>query len=230
MTPATGPRRTPTRRAVGVRAGLTLEQIIEAARSLAPDELSMQALADRLGVDRKAINHHVNDREALLGLVAMDAFAASFSAVAIEQHVQWQAACRTYARGFTDSAIATGTLADRIRLSGPYVTRVLEPTEAVLQKMVSAGFDDESAMRSLSLLTNICLAYARDVVLEFSSGTTSPRALILRSALEERNPVEFETLARIAELPVTTYDRRQFELGVDIFIAGAEEVLRNLRA
>ncbi|MEV8135415.1 TetR/AcrR family transcriptional regulator C-terminal domain-containing protein [Microbacterium aurantiacum] len=212
-------------RAIGVHAGLSLEQILDEARSMDPDALSMQALANRLGVDRKAINHHVSDRETLLGMVAMDAFATSFSAVKISHQADWKEACRSYALGFTDSAIATGVLADRIRLTDPYVTQILEPTEAVLQKMVEAGFDDESAMRTLSLLTNICLAHARDVVLELRSGVT-PRTEILRGALEQRDPARFPTLARIAELPVTTYDRQQLVVSIDLFIAGAQSVLQ----
>lgn len=115
-------------------------------------------------------------------------------------------------------------LAERIRLTDPYVTKVLEPTEAVLQKMVEGGFDDEGAMRTLSLLTNICLAYARDVVLEFRSGVT-PRTEILRGALAQRDADLFPTLARIAKLPVTTYDSKQLDLSIELFIAGAEAQL-----
>ncbi|MFJ4620338.1 TetR/AcrR family transcriptional regulator C-terminal domain-containing protein [Streptomyces sp. NPDC088812] len=154
-------------------------------------------------------------------------FTTHFSAVDIARHSAWQDACRAYARGFTDSAVAAGVLADRIRLSDPYVTKVLEPTEAVLEVMVRAGFDDEHAMRVLSLLANICLGYARDVATAARSGVT-PRPYILRKALDRRDAADFETLARIADLPVTTYDERQFELSVDLFISGAEALLRDL--
>ncbi|MFE5291381.1 TetR/AcrR family transcriptional regulator C-terminal domain-containing protein [Isoptericola sp. NPDC056618] len=217
-----------TRRAIGVRAGLTLPKIVDAARSLDPDALTMQALADHLGVDRKALNHHVSDRDTLLALVALDTFSSTFSAVEIAAHAGWQDACRSYARGFTESAIAAGVLAERIRLTDAYVTKVLEPTEAVLQTMVAAGFDDETAMRTLSALTNICLAYARDVVLATRSNT-SPRTAILRDALAQRDADKLPTLARIAELPVTTYDQTQLDLSIDTFIAGAEARQRNGR-
>jgi len=213
------------RRAIGVRAGLNLPQIIEAARSLEPDALTMQALADELGVDRKALNHHVSDRETLLGLVAMDAFAEAFSAVHIAAHTEWREACRAYARGFTDSVLAAGILADRIRLGDPLVTNVLRPTEAVLRKLVEAGFDDETAMRALALLTNICLAYARDIAITARCGV-NPRPLILRKALEQRDPEEYENLARIAALPVSTYDRAQLELSIDVFITGIAAMVR----
>ncbi|MFB6612529.1 TetR/AcrR family transcriptional regulator C-terminal domain-containing protein [Agromyces sp. NPDC056379] len=211
------------RRAVGVYAGLTLDRIIEAARSLDADALTMQALARELGVDRKALNHHVSDRETLLALVAMDAFSESFSGVDIAEQATWQDACRNYAHGFTRSAVATGSLAEHIRLTDAYVTDVLDPTEAVLAKMVAAGFNDENAMRSLSLLTNICLAYARDAVLQARSGVPA-RTVILRGALEKRDPTAYPTLTRIADLPVNTYDHRQLDLGIELFIAGAERM------
>lgn len=67
-----------TRRSRGVRAGLDRRQIIDAARTLDPGAVTMQAVADVLGVDRKAVNHHVSDRETLLGLVAVDAFSEHF--------------------------------------------------------------------------------------------------------------------------------------------------------
>ncbi|SEG63118.1 Tetracyclin repressor, C-terminal all-alpha domain [Nonomuraea solani] len=210
-----------SRRAVGVRAGLTLQRIIDAARSLDPDDLTMQAVADALGVDRKALNHHVNDRETLLAMVAMEAFSDSFSSVEIDGHCRWQDACRAFARAFADSVFAAGNLAEHLRLSDAHVTRVLEPSEAVLKKMVHAGFDDEAAMRSLSLLANICLAYVRDANLASRSGVP-PRPVILRKALEQRDPHQFETLTRIAALPVTTYDDVQFELGIETFILGTE--------
>jgi len=213
------------RRAIGVRAGLSLERIIEAARSLDPDTLTMQALANELGVDRKALNHHVSDRETLFELVAVDAFSARFSAVHIAEHIRWQEACLAYARGFTESVIATGLLADRIRLSDSLVTKVLQPTEAVLKRMVEGGFDDEFAMRSLALLTNICSAYARDTVLVSRSGV-NPRPHLLRKSLDERDSRDFENLTRIAALPASTYDEVQLELSIEVFIRGTEAVLR----
>ena len=228
MAHATDAARRAGRRAIGVRAGLNLTRILEAARSLDPDTLTMQALADELGVDRKALNHHIGDRETLLGLVAMETFTEAFTAVDIGAHTRWQEACRSYARGFTDSVITVGALADRIRLDDPYVTSMLEPTEAVLKKLVEADFSDATAMRLLAMLTNICLAYARDTVIAARSGVT-PRPVLLRKALEQRDPAEFETLARIAVLPVSTYDRAQLELSIEIFVLGAEAILRRAK-
>jgi hypothetical protein len=147
----------------------------------------------------------------------------------IAAHAEWQDACRSYAREFTQSAIAAGTLADRVRLGDSYVMKILGPTEVVLRKLVAAGFDHETAMRTLALLTNICLAYARDIVVVSRSGVTL-RPAILRKALEQRDPKHFKTLAQIAKLGAITYDEAQLELSINVFIFGAETLLERVRA
>jgi AcrR family transcriptional regulator len=224
------------RRSRGKRAGLDLARIVEAARSLDPGTLTMQAVADELGVDRKAVNHHVTDRDSLLELVALDSFTAGFAALPITG--QWQEACRAYARGFTDSVIAIGVLAGHLRLGpaqgakgakgakgaqGALATRFLAPTEAVLAKLIEAGLDDETAVRSLALLTNICLGYARDAI-AFRNGER-PRPSQLRSALHETDAGAFTNLARIAASPIDTYDERQLDLSIEVFLRGTEGLL-----
>ena len=62
---------------------ITRERIVSAARTLAPEQLTMQAVADVLGVDPKALNYHVGDRETLRELVAVDAFTVELSRMEI---------------------------------------------------------------------------------------------------------------------------------------------------
>jgi TetR/AcrR family transcriptional regulator, tetracycline repressor protein len=214
------------RRGVGKRAGLDLARVVAAARSLDPGEVTMQAVADKLGVDRKALNHHVSDRENLLALVALDAFSTSFSTVQIGDDTPWQDACRAYAMGITDGVIAAGALAGHLSLGNLVLTRVLETLETVLQKLTAAGFDDETALRCVSLLSNICMGYARDTVLASSTGER-PRPRLLRDALTERDPDSFETLTRIAAAGSDTYDKKQLELSIDVFLRGTEALLFN---
>ena len=71
-----------------------------------PGAITMQAVANVLGVDRSAINNHVANKEALLMDVALDVFAEAFAAVRIDAPRSWQDVCRQYARGFADSVIA----------------------------------------------------------------------------------------------------------------------------
>ena len=223
----TATRASNSKRAVGSRAGLTLQQIIDAAQFIEPDELTMQALANALGVDRKAINHHVRDRETLLELVAAKTFSESFSAASLPADAPWQEACRIYAIQLADSAITTGALAEHLRVSDGRLTSALEFTEAVLERMVNAGFSDEYALRILSALSSIGLSHARDVVLQARSGLLARTEIVTRG-LQDRNAKRFATLSRIMALPTTTYDRKQLELSIDVFLAGAESLLRSL--
>lgn len=218
--------RSPARlgRVQGKHAGLQLSQILEVARSLDPSTLTMKAVADRLGVDRKALHHYVNDRDTLLGLVANDIFSASFSPADIATASGWQAACRAYAYGVTNSAIAVGALTEHLRLDRMLATTMLATTEAVLSKMVAAGFTDEAAVRSLALLTNICVAYARDIEVASRRGA-HPRLDLLRGALAAQATETFENLERIAASSTDTYDQRQLDHSIDVFLRGTETLL-----
>ncbi|WP_137844619.1 hypothetical protein [Microbacterium sp. 2FI] len=209
-----------SRRTRGERAGIDRARIVEAARGFDPDTLTMKAVADELGVDRKTLNHHVSDRDTLLGLMALDAFSDTFSAVQVAAQGTWQDACRTFARGFTDSVISTGVLVEHLRVEESLATVALEATEAVIEKMIEAGFDDESAVRCLALLTNICMAFARDIV-SISPNQESSRLQLLRRALEGRSRADFVNLSRIADSRVNTYTERQLDLSIDVFLNGA---------
>jgi len=213
------------RRKVGGKAGLTINRVIEVARTIDPEALTMQSVADALGVDRKALNHHVHDRNTLMSLVALDAFSSAFSAAEHTHYAGWEDACRDYARRFTTSVIATGPLSEHIHLLASDSSRFLEPTEALLGLLIEAGLNDEDAMRSAALLTNICFAFARDVVQHARMGT-SPRAAVLRAQLALRDGNEFPILSRIAGLPATTYDERQFSFSIDAFIHGVRAMLQ----
>lgn len=204
----------------GSRAGLDLDRIVAAARSLGPDDFTMQAVANQLGVDPKALNHHVGGRENLRSLVALDTFAANFSAVEVAARSRWEDACRAFAIGLADSLIATGGLIEYLPLEDPIVTRFLEPTEALVAALSAAGFSRAACQRCLVMLTAISTAFARDV-LHAAKETERPRQRILREALRHRDPARYANLTRISTDPVDTYDRSQLEFGIDVFVRGA---------
>ncbi|MEU1160773.1 hypothetical protein ABZ372_08230 [Streptomyces sp. NPDC005921] len=212
------------RRGRGRRAGLDLARIIEAARTLDTSTLTMQAVADRLGVDRKAVNHHVSDRESLLRLLALDTFSKGSPGVEIPPAASWQEACRIYAAAFTDSLIAADALAEHLMPDNSLYTQFIEPAEAIAKRMTEAGFDDEGAVRSLAMLTNLCWAYARDALYVSRSGERL-RPRLTRELVEGRDRQAFENLARIVEHDVDTYDRNQLDLSIEIFLRGAEAIL-----
>jgi TetR/AcrR family tetracycline transcriptional repressor len=221
MAAAASPNAARSRRARGVKAGIDLAMILRVARSIDPETLTMQAVADELGVDRKAVNHHVSDRGALLQLVAMDAFTANFTAVRIPAGADWRTACRIFAFGLADSTIAAGPFAGHFQLSNAIKGTVLESVDAVMRTFVEAGFDVETAMRSLALLADIAVTYGRDMTTA-SEGGENNRHVWLRAALEERHTEDFPYAARMVASSINTYDRKQLEHSVEVFLRGTE--------
>ncbi|MTD55605.1 hypothetical protein [Amycolatopsis pithecellobii] len=209
------------RRRQGIKAGLDLPQILSAASAIAPDELTMQAVADRLGVDRKAVNHHVSDRETLLRLVAVDAYTRSFAAVSIPADCDWREASRIYGHGIASAVIALGPLARHVRVGASADALLLTVTEAVLARYVQAGFDLETGLRALSMLSDICEAYAHGVVGMAQDGA-GKRDLWLREVLRDLPEQHPRYLGEAVESQIYTYDARQLEISIEIYIRGVE--------
>ncbi|MET4898311.1 hypothetical protein RN629_14315 [Sphingomonadaceae bacterium jetA1] len=207
----------------GKRAGLDLHQIVEAARSLDANMLSMQSLADFLNVDRKALNYHVKDRQTLLNLVAKDMFSCRFSSNGIAKSKNWQDACRLYAMDLVDGLTALDGLAEHFNES--LASWGLEPTEALFGWLGKAGFKDDVAVRLVAMLVTLCMGFARDAI-QVKNSADRPRPRTLRAALANVDVSKFENLARIADLEVDTYNRKQMEFNLEIFLLGANAILQ----
>ncbi|MEU9949521.1 TetR/AcrR family transcriptional regulator C-terminal domain-containing protein [Streptomyces sp. NPDC047939] len=201
-------------------------QIIAAARNLDPRNVTMQAVADELGVDRKALNYHVTDREGLLRLIATDAFETHFSRVEITSESSWQNAIRAWAVGVRDSMVATGVLAHYYRIQGEDLS-VLRPATVVLERMLAGGFDATAAGRGLIFVTNFAMGVGRDIVLH-QQPDGHPQASELRRALAAHaDEGGYEALRDLALAGLNDHDdvQAQFDFEVDIFIRGMEQRL-----
>lgn len=215
----------PTGRGRGQRAGLDLRQIIDAAKTLDADAPTMQAVADVLGVDRKALNHYVQNRQRLLEILAMDSFLGGIASHEVATAESWQDACRAFAAGITDGVLAAGRLGEHLWFGESHSVLALEATEALFAHLAKAGFADEVAVRLVTMLSTLCLSHARDVA-QAADRDLRPRAAALQADLSSVRGAEFTHLARISALGVDTYDRAQLQFSVNLFLAGAATVLR----
>ena len=123
----TGPRR-----GRGERAGIDRPAILAAARTMDASDLTMQGLADILGVDRKALHHHVSSREALLELLAEDMFLTRMSTTAIPDDASWDDACRSFADEMRRALVDSGALMTHFRVSSQVTLASVRPAEVVL--------------------------------------------------------------------------------------------------
>ena len=219
----------PLARGQGKRAGLDITQIVTAARSIGAANLTMQAVANALGVDRKTINHHVGDRRQLMRMAAISAFSERAMAWTIPEDAGWQEVCRVFSISVVDGLVAAGQFAAHVEADAELIALLVEPAELLAERMAAAGFDDETSVRCLAQITNICLSFAGDAITRSrSQGNSRPE--LLRHGLEiyrQKTGHGAEVhphLGRIAAAGFDTYGREQFHLTIETFIAGTEAI------
>lgn len=201
----------------GLAVGLDRDLIVRAAREIPSAQLSMQAVADRLGVDRKALNYHVKGRDGLLELVASDVFQTYFSRVRIPRD-DWRAACESFALGMAEALSETGELINYFIVDAVS----LQAVEDVLETFEAAGFEDETAKRGLIHLTTLAMGAARDRVLTSRFGEHPQDKEIRRALTEASHSGAFPLLVGPA---LRVHDESQLKASVEIFILGMEQKL-----
>lgn len=203
---------------------ITRERILSAARTLALDELTMQAVADVLGVDPKALNYHVGDRQALRELVAVDAFAVELSRIDVPTGGDWRDVLRRYATALRDATVKLGELVTYFRLPASGVG-ALEPVERVLQNLVDAGFTVEDASHILRLVSELGHAAGREAVF-LSRSREHPYVAEVASALNTAAAKDFPVLRQVvAARDASLDDGQQLEFSLNAIIAGLETKL-----
>lgn len=212
-------------------------QIIEAAKTLDPQTMTMQAVADVLGVDRKAINYHVTDREGLVRLVAEDTFQSHFD-TAFSSALEladagvpgdWRAGARAWAVAVRDSTAATNVAINRYRVDGDNPA-VFGTVELVLQRMIAAGFDLLTASRGVILLTRLAQGVGHDLVMERQLGEHPHGPEVRRVLTIESDPEKYEAFRGLIAANLNTLDDigHQFNFEVEAVIAGLEHALARL--
>lgn len=218
----------PPARRPGKRAGLDLQQIIQAARRLDIEDLSIQSLADRLNVDRKALHYHVKDRQSLFELVAIHTFADRLTGKGVAEAEDWREACRVYAREFVESVISLGDLSEYLWFNEAITAWALEPAEALFAQLNAAEFPDQDAIRMVTMLATLCLGHARDII-QARRENDRPRVRSLKLALSEVGHSRFHNLERIAGRGVDTYGAAQIDFSIEVFLNGAEAMLKQAK-
>ncbi|MDH6243259.1 TetR/AcrR family tetracycline transcriptional repressor [Mycobacterium sp. OTB74] len=194
------------------------------ARTLAPEELTMQAVADILGVDPKALNYHVGDREALRELVAVDAFAVELSRMEIPTGGDWCDVLRSYAAALREATVTLGVLATYFRLPAGSLG-ALEPVECVLQSLVDAGFSVDDASHVLRLVSELGHAAGREAVFLSQSREhpyVSDVAIVLSTAAAEDFPVLRQV---VAARDSDGDDEQHLEFSLNAIISGLQAKL-----
>lgn len=214
-------------RARGRPPRISRSKIVSAARRLATTKnLTMQAVADELGVSRKALHYYVGDREGLLALVLLDLFERELERVELPVDDDWRAALRAYAVAFRDGLIQVGIATDFTRLGGLSAAAALALADRLLDMLLNAGMNPDGARLALTAASNIAQSAAQSLAAQTDSGVHHHRAETA-AALQHEPEGTYPALRRVLEsAPTNGRDAEiQFEFELGLLIAGVELML-----
>lgn len=184
----------------------------------------MQRVADALGVDPKALNYHVGDREGLRQLVALDVFEAELRSIVIPAGGDWRAAVRSYVYALREAITKLGVLAESIHLPGQQGSGTLDVVERVLQALVDAGLDAEAAGRALTFLTDLGYTAGREA-LRAAEDPVHPDVPGITTALKSAADNDFPVLRQVvAARRGAASDPGQLDYNLALAIAGLEQM------
>jgi TetR/AcrR family tetracycline transcriptional repressor len=203
------------------------DQIVAVARTFDASDATMQAIADELGVDRKAIHYYVRTREDLLELVAAEIVRTNLDRVNLATLTDWRDVLRSFALGMRTAIVDTGSFAPYLN-SSAIVLGSLRSVETVLRSLLAAGFDEIEAGHALNFVGEFVFMAAQN---ELSTrGEQVPRRSVdVRRELERlTDEEEFSALNRVAAVAGFASawgdSLRDFDIGVAI--SGLEQLLR----
>jgi AcrR family transcriptional regulator len=205
---------------------ISREQIVAAARSVSAGDLTMQAVADALGVSRKALHYYVGDREGLLTLVVLDLFERELDRVELPVDDDWRKVLRAYTVAFRDGLIQVGVATDFTQLRGIGASAALALADRVLDALLTAGLDPDNARFGLTAASNIAQSAAQTVGAQTASGVHRHRAQT-SAALQLEPQDTYPALRRVlASAEPQAHDAQsQFDFELDLVIAGLERIL-----
>ncbi len=190
-----------------------------------PGELTMQAVADALGVDRTTLHYYVGDRDGLLELVVADLFETELRSIRLPEGASWQEILRAYGSAIRQGVLKLGVTATSFRLSGTGGAASLALAEQVLRALTTAGFGTDDAGRALTLVSGLAMSAAHDVLGSAGSRLRHQTPEVVR-ALKELPSSDFPLLSGVvAERAAVTTATDDFDFNLDIVIAGLERYL-----
>lgn len=181
----------------------------------------MKAVADALGVDRKALHRHVGDRGGLLDLVVADHFESELRRIDLPADARWQDALRSYGQALRDGVEKMGGIKEHFRLSGGAESLMLPWAERVLQALVHGGFDVPEAGSILNLVAKVSISAAYE-----SESRVHPHLPEVARVLGGRADKDFPVLTEIVALrAAASPGADDFRFDLDVIIAGLERRL-----
>lgn len=179
-------------RAVGRPRAFTLDEILDAAIALGLADLSMSAVAARLGTATATLYNYVSNREQLIRLAALkQARMRSIEDVGQD----WQTLVRNHATSFFELFAAEPQLITQYMQGAIGPDLLLDYIESFLAAMQRRGFSAADSSRLFSIVNTVVLgAVVRSSYLRALEENSQGYRSVIRRALRDRDPAELPLL------------------------------------
>ena len=209
----------PLKRTRADRAGLSREQVLDAALDLVDRDgvaaLSMRRLGAELGVEAMTLYHYLPNKDALLDGIVERVMAQAESTLA---GGPWQQALTDYARSLRGTLLRHPGAALIVATRPAVTPETLRAAERGLTLLCAAGFPVGRALDALNALTLFVVAHAAS---EVTTAAVNDAAAVgsqdYVAGLDER---EFPLLSAAARTSAGTDDSARFEFAIATFIRG----------
>ena len=208
----------------GRPARVSRDSIIAVARGIEHDQLSMQSVADKLGVDRSTINYHFSDRDELFSAVASSMFGKRFRGYAPPASPDWRDWVRSYANAVYEALINQPEFTNYVKLTLGSDSSAFRPVESLMEKLAESGFSTSDVAQMVAYISEVVHAAARNRVLVTSGG--HPQEFELKKFLSEQTAESVPGIRKLIDLNPLG-NQGHFEFVLAMLIAGLESLPRS---
>jgi AcrR family transcriptional regulator len=211
--------KTPPKRTRADRAGLSREQVLDAALDLVDREgaaaLSMRRLAAGLGVEAMTLYHYLPNKDALLDGIVERVMA---QAETRPMDGPWDRALIGYARSLRATLLRHPGAVLLVATRPAVTPETLRAAERGLALLCGAGFPVGRALDTLNALTLFVVAHAASEV--STAAVNAAAAAGSQDFVASLDETEFPLLAAAARNSAGTDDSVRFEFAIAAFIRG----------
>ena len=178
----------PVRRRRGRPSQITFEQVVEAAVHLGLEHITVQAVADHLGVTRAAVYYYVSSSEELRRIAA-HRLLPSFD-VMTGEHATWQEWLRSFAAAGRQWRLANADLVAQVAIPMSQLPSLLVVVDEGIEILEAAGFPTERAGHALQFIGSILWINSQDEVVARQSGGHHPQGAGIGQAMADAELVD----------------------------------------
>lgn len=224
--PAATATATPAR--VGRPPRVSVAAIIEAAREIGLERVTLKEVAERLGVALATLYRHVKNRDELVRLAAFEA--ALERRLPDSAHAHWTELATRYAETLFESFVAEPQMIAELLKGriGPHAE--VDVLEQFLTEITKHGFSEEEGVQLFHAIGTLTIGAAAGAIgWKASRSAGMPWTTSLRHTLAERDAEELPRVRRVFPRALDT-DPHQWRPALDALLAGVaaarEETLK----